>query len=112
MIAGMKTKTAIKHFGGVTKLVDALEGITTRQAIYAWGKYPPIGRQYQIESITGGVLKAEVPKKRKANRLESHEEHKCPACGGNDGDMPCAYPGEHERQPGCLRAFRLSPNTD
>ena len=31
-------------------------------------------------------------------------EQKCPACGGNDGDMPCAYPGEHEQQPGCLRA--------
>lgn len=40
----------------------------------------------------------------------SQAEQKCPACGGNDGDMPCAYPGEHEQQPGCLRAARLPPN--
>lgn len=39
-------------------------------------------------------------------------EQKCPACGGNDGDMPCAYPGEHEQQPGCLRAARLPPNVE
>lgn len=40
----------------------------------------------------------------------SQAEQKCPACGGNDGDMLCAYPGEHEQQPGCLRAARLPPN--
>lgn len=30
---------------------------------------------------------------------------KCSVCGGNDQDMPCAFPGE--KQPGCLRDARL-----
>lgn len=30
---------------------------------------------------------------------------KCTACGGNDNDAPCAYPGEG--LPGCLRERRL-----
>lgn len=30
----------------------------------------------------------------------------CTACGGNDANVPCAYPGEG--QPGCLRDLRLS----
>lgn len=30
---------------------------------------------------------------------------RCSYCGGNDGDMPCAYPGENK--PGCLRTQRL-----
>ena len=29
----------------------------------------------------------------------------CPACKGNDADMPCAYPGD--QLPGCLRVARL-----
>ena len=32
----------------------------------------------------------------------------CPACGGNDAEMPCCYPRPHEAQPGCLRNVRLS----
>lgn len=54
----MKTKDAIKHFGNQRKLCDALE-LKARQTIHSWGEYPPIGRQYQIEVITNGVLKAE-----------------------------------------------------
>lgn len=30
----------------------------------------------------------------------------CPACNGNDADMPCAYPGDN--QPGCIRDERLA----
>lgn len=33
-------------------------------------------------------------------------EPRCPYCGGNDKDMPCAYPSEGK--PGCLRDVRLS----
>ena len=29
----------------------------------------------------------------------------CPACGGNDQDAPCSYPGEAQK--GCLRDKRL-----
>lgn len=31
----------------------------------------------------------------------------CPVCNGNDADMPCVYPREHEKQKGCLRNARL-----
>lgn len=30
----------------------------------------------------------------------------CGYCGGNDGNVPCAYPGEGK--PGCLRDARLA----
>lgn len=33
-------------------------------------------------------------------------EAACPACGGNDGDAPCAYPGDGMRE--CLRDQRLA----
>jgi hypothetical protein len=33
-------------------------------------------------------------------------EARCKSCGGNDADMPCAYPGEG--RPGCLRDARLA----
>jgi len=54
----MKTKEAIKHYGSVPALAAAL-GLTSRQAIYYWGEYPPPGRQYQIEILTNGALRAE-----------------------------------------------------
>lgn len=31
---------------------------------------------------------------------------RCPVCGGNDANVPCAYPGDNP--PGCLRAWRLA----
>lgn len=31
----------------------------------------------------------------------------CPVCNGNDADIPCAYPREHESRAGCLRNNRL-----
>ena len=56
----MKTKDAIKHYGTQLKLCGAL-GLKTRQTIHSWGEYPPIGRQYQLEVMTNGLLKAERP---------------------------------------------------
>jgi hypothetical protein len=55
----MTTKQAIKHFGGVSKLRDALHGLKSRQAIYQWGKTPPYLRQVEIEKLTNGALKAQ-----------------------------------------------------
>lgn len=37
--------------------------------------------------------------------LAAHGTQNCPTCGGNDLEMPCAYPGEGK--PGCLRDVRL-----
>lgn len=34
------------------------------------------------------------------------DANRCPACGGNDCDRPCAYPNEGKN--GCLRDKRLS----
>ena len=53
----MKTQDAIKHFGGRQQLADVL-GIT-RPAIYEWGETVPELRQYQIEVLSGGALRAE-----------------------------------------------------
>lgn len=53
----MKTADAIEHFGGVTALARALE--IRRVAVYQWGEYPPSGRQYELEVLTSGALRAE-----------------------------------------------------
>jgi hypothetical protein len=37
--------------------------------------------------------------------LQPQGEAKCSYCGGNDRDMPCAYPSE--KKEGCLRDARL-----
>lgn len=52
----MTTQEVIEHFGGVRELAQAL-GLTTA-AIYAWGRHPPIGRQFELEIRTKGALKA------------------------------------------------------
>lgn len=54
----MTTQEAIDYYGGVKKLADAL-GVWA-QVIYAWGEYPPMGRQYELEVKTNGKLKAET----------------------------------------------------
>jgi hypothetical protein len=54
----MRTQEAIDFYGSVPGLATAI-GLSSRQAIYAWGEYPPPGRQYQIEILTNGVLRAE-----------------------------------------------------
>jgi len=52
----MKKKDAIDHFGSVAALADALE--ITPEAIYQWGEDVPSGREYQIQVLTDGKLKA------------------------------------------------------
>lgn len=52
----MTTEEAAAHYGGVRELALALNLSTA--AVYAWGKYPPIGRQFQLEILTKGALKA------------------------------------------------------
>ena len=59
----MRTDDAIKHFGTVLALAEAL-GVT-RHAIYQWGEYVPALRQYELQELTGGVLK-----RVEADRLE------------------------------------------
>lgn len=58
----MKTQDAINFYGGLKQLSDALG--TWPQTVYQWGKYPPMGRQYELQIKTDGKLMAEkeVPK--------------------------------------------------
>lgn len=54
---GMTTADAIKHFGSQYAISKAL-GIA-QPSVCKWGECPPDLRQLQIESLTGGSLKAE-----------------------------------------------------
>ncbi len=51
----MTKSQAIKHFGSITALAKAL-GVTY-EAVRQWADVPEL-RQYQIERITKGALKA------------------------------------------------------
>tara|TARA_R110001599_G_scaffold100770_8_gene258124 strand:- start:7664 stop:7837 length:174 start_codon:yes stop_codon:yes gene_type:complete len=53
----MKATEAINFFGSKSKLADAL-GID-RSAVTLWGAKIPLGRQYQIQVLTNGKLKAD-----------------------------------------------------
>ncbi len=53
---GMTKSQAIKHFGSVSALAKALR--VTYEAVRQWDDVPEL-RQYQIERITLGALKAE-----------------------------------------------------
>jgi hypothetical protein len=53
----MTTQDAIKHFGSLKKLADAL-GIWP-QAVYKWGERPPLSKQYELEVKTSGALRAD-----------------------------------------------------
>ena len=59
----MKTKDAIKRFGGVAALAKALS--ITPEAIYQWGDKVPVLRAYQIEVLSRGELKAETAPEQK-----------------------------------------------
>lgn len=54
----MTTQEAVNHWGGATKLAEAL-GLT-RDAIYKWGEYPPNETQYKIMVLSGGVLSVTI----------------------------------------------------
>lgn len=53
----MKTLDAIQYFGTAAALAKALK--IKPPSVSEWGDYPPITRQYQIQVITNGALKAE-----------------------------------------------------
>ncbi|SDS43247.1 Cro/CI family transcriptional regulator [Pseudomonas prosekii] len=54
----MNRADAIKHFKGITPLAKAL-GITY-EAVRQWGDEIPQLRQYQLELLTNGQLKADT----------------------------------------------------
>jgi hypothetical protein len=54
----MDTQEAIDYFGGRKGLYKALK-LGGYPAIGAWGPRPPMGRQWQIELITNGHLRAD-----------------------------------------------------
>lgn len=53
----MKTAEVIAHYGSTYAVAAAL-GIR-QPSVMGWGDHPPALRQLQIESLTGGELKAE-----------------------------------------------------
>lgn len=53
----MKSSEVKKHFGGIRATAAALR--ISYEAVRKWGDYPPLGRQYQIQALTKGRLKAE-----------------------------------------------------
>lgn len=53
----MTTQEAVEFFGTRQKMAEAL-GIWVT-ATYQWGECPPFVRQYQIEVVSNGELKAE-----------------------------------------------------
>lgn len=55
----MKTEDAIKHFGG--KKIDLAKALRlSPSAITQWGDDVPLLRQYQLERLTKGALKADA----------------------------------------------------
>lgn len=56
----MKTQEAADFFGGKKKLADAL-GVSA-SAVTQWGENIPVIRQYQIQVLTKGKLKAKADK--------------------------------------------------
>ncbi len=59
----MKKTEVVTHFGTLQAVADAL-GITIG-AVWQWGEDLPVGRQAEIELITGGALKADLPRRGK-----------------------------------------------
>lgn len=53
----MKTEDAIKHYGGIKQLAEAL-GIWPHN-ISRWGEFVPKTRAYELQVKTDGKLKAE-----------------------------------------------------
>lgn len=64
--ATMTKQEAIEHFGSGAELARQL-GIE-RSAVSLWGSEIPSGRQFQIEVLTKGKLKADPVERRRAAR--------------------------------------------
>lgn len=67
----MDVATAAAHFGSRTRLASAL-GISPA-AVSQWGSIVPTLRQYQLERLTGGALKADPFKAEKVSPQVSDE---------------------------------------
>lgn len=52
----MKTTDAAAFFGSKKKLADVL--LINPSAVTQWGEYVPESRQYQLQVLTNGQLKA------------------------------------------------------
>ena len=52
----MKKQTVIAHFGSVRAVAKALD--ISVQSIYEWPEEVPYGRQFELEIMTKGKLKA------------------------------------------------------
>ncbi|MDT4864253.1 Cro/Cl family transcriptional regulator [Metapseudomonas lalkuanensis] len=60
----MRTQDAADYFGSKKKLAEALH--IQPSAVTQWGEEVPWVRQYQIEVLSNGALKAGPPPKRTA----------------------------------------------
>ncbi len=67
----MRTRDALKHFGGNRAAVARALGIT-RGAVSLWGKVVPEGSAYKLQVLTGGVL--QVDPRAYEDRKHSHEQ--------------------------------------
>ena len=56
-LSGMKTETAIQHFGSKAALARALSIKTP--SVYDWGDLVPLGRAYELQALTDGVLQVD-----------------------------------------------------
>lgn len=54
----MLRKDVIAHFGSATEVVKQLTNLTDG-AVSQWEEIIPMGRAYEIESITGGKLQVD-----------------------------------------------------
>ena len=62
----MTKQEAIDHFGSTASLAKALK--ISFQAVHGWGDKIPYGRQFQIQILTKGKLKASDPSVAKATQ--------------------------------------------
>jgi hypothetical protein len=65
----------------------------------------PDHRDAELERLRAQVIDSNAEIASLSQQLASYTP-KCPTCGGNDSDAPCAYPSEGK--PGCLRDKRLA----
>lgn len=60
----MRTQEAVEHFGSQKALAEAI-GIK-QPSVAEWGEFPPLPRQIDLEVVTAGKLKAELPDETRA----------------------------------------------
>ncbi|WP_192483182.1 MULTISPECIES: Cro/CI family transcriptional regulator [Cysteiniphilum] len=69
----MKTKEVIEYYGSQIATAKALQIATS--SITTWGEFPPLIKQFEIERITNGELKADYngPQQRRSF-AEAHKK--------------------------------------